>query len=70
MFGAAPLTLRSAAAAPRHWAAVAERRHLQRGPNIAAHAASAVFTRDKLHPSSYSLLCPVHFDVTRTPQTM
>ena len=42
------LTLRSAAAAPRHWAAVCDRRHLQRGTNISAHTTRAGFTGDKL----------------------
>ena len=57
------LTLRSAAAAPRHWAAVCDRRHLQRGANIAAHTTRAGFTGDKLpiypigYLQCYMLLC-------------
>ena len=62
------LTLRSAAAAPRHWAAVSDRRHLQRGANIAAHTTRAGFTGDKL-PSNRILMVLqatvlVHFLVT------
>ena len=55
------LTLRSAAAAPRHWAAVCDRRHLQRGANIAAHNQSRLHWRQAPHPIGYSqchmLLC-------------